>query len=43
MKARIEKVGLSPAYLEGGKFGELIRSDHERFGRIIRDAGIKPN
>jgi tripartite-type tricarboxylate transporter receptor subunit TctC len=43
VKARIEKVGLSPAYLEGGKFGELIRSDHERFGRIIRDAGIKPN
>jgi tripartite-type tricarboxylate transporter receptor subunit TctC len=43
VKARIEKVGLSPAYLEGGKFGELIRADHERFGKIIRDAGIKPN
>jgi tripartite-type tricarboxylate transporter receptor subunit TctC len=43
VKARIEKVGLSPAYLEGGKFGELIRADHERFGKIIQDAGIKPN
>jgi tripartite-type tricarboxylate transporter receptor subunit TctC len=43
VKARIEKVGLSPAYLEGGKFGALIRIDHERFGKIIRDAGIKPN
>jgi tripartite-type tricarboxylate transporter receptor subunit TctC len=43
VKARIEKVGLSPAYLDGGKFGALIRVDHERFGKIIRDAGIKPN
>ena len=42
VKARIEKVGLSPAYLEGGKFGELIRADHERFGKISRVAGIKP-
>jgi tripartite-type tricarboxylate transporter receptor subunit TctC len=43
VQARIQKVGLSPAYLDGGKFRELIRADHERFGKIIRDAGIKPN
>ena len=35
--------GLSPAYLDGAKFRELIRTDHERFGKIIREAGIKPN
>ena len=43
MKERIAKVGLSTAYLDGAKFGQLIRADHERFGKIIRDAGIKPN
>ena len=40
---RIRKVGLSPAYTDGAKFREQIRSDHERFGKIIREAGIKPN
>ena len=40
---RIRKTGLSPAYLDGGKFGAEIRADHERFGKIIREAGIKPN
>ena len=43
VKERIEKVGLSVAYLDGAKFREQIRADHERFGQIIRDAGIKPN
>jgi tripartite-type tricarboxylate transporter receptor subunit TctC len=43
VKERIAKTGLSAAYLDGAKFGELIRVDHERFGKIIRDAGLKPN
>jgi tripartite-type tricarboxylate transporter receptor subunit TctC len=43
VKERIAKIGLSVAYLDGAKFGQLIRADHERFGKIIRDAGIKPN
>jgi tripartite-type tricarboxylate transporter receptor subunit TctC len=43
VKERIEKVGLSIAYTDGAKFREQIRADHERFGQIIRDAGIKPN
>jgi tripartite-type tricarboxylate transporter receptor subunit TctC len=42
-RARIERVGLSPAYLDAAAFGAEIRTDHERFGKIIRDAGIKPN
>jgi hypothetical protein len=29
--------------MDGGKFHDLIRSDHERFGKFIRDAGIEPN
>jgi tripartite-type tricarboxylate transporter receptor subunit TctC len=42
-KERIARTGLRTAYLDGAKFGDLIRTDHERFGKIIRDAGIKPN
>jgi len=43
VKERIEKTGLSAAYLDDTKFGAVVRADHERFGKIIRDAGIKPN
>jgi tripartite-type tricarboxylate transporter receptor subunit TctC len=43
LKDRIQKIGLTPAYLEGAKFKDEIASDHERFGKIIRDAGIVPN
>ena len=43
VKERIEKTGLSAAYLDDTKFGAEVRADHERFGKIIRDAGIKPN
>ena len=43
VKERFENMGFSVAYLDGAKFRELIRTDHERFGGIIRDAGIKPN
>jgi tripartite-type tricarboxylate transporter receptor subunit TctC len=35
---RIQKIGL-----DGAKFKAEIASDHERFGKIIRDAGIVPN
>jgi tripartite-type tricarboxylate transporter receptor subunit TctC len=42
-KTRIERVGLSAAYLDGAAFGAEIRADHERFGKIIQAAGIKPN
>lgn len=43
VKDRIQKIGLSPAYLDGAKFKAEVASDHERFGKIIRDAGIVPN
>jgi tripartite-type tricarboxylate transporter receptor subunit TctC len=42
-KTRIEKVGLSPAYLGSAEFGAEIRADHERFGKIIKAAGIRAN
>ena len=43
VKERIAKAGLVPTHLDGAAFGALIRNDHERFGKIIRDAGIQPN
>ena len=43
VKDRIQKIGLTPAYLDGSKFKAEIVADHERFGKIIRDAGIVPN
>ena len=43
VQARITKAGLVPTYRDTKSFAELIRSDHERFGKIIRDAGIVPN
>jgi tripartite-type tricarboxylate transporter receptor subunit TctC len=40
---RVRKIGLSPAYEDGAKFKAQIRTDHERFGKIIQAAGIVPN
>jgi tripartite-type tricarboxylate transporter receptor subunit TctC len=43
VQERIQRAGLVPTYRDGASFGDLIRSDHERFGKIIRDVGIQPN
>jgi len=43
VQERISRVGLTPTYLDSEPFRALIRSDHERFGKVIRDAGIQPN
>jgi tripartite-type tricarboxylate transporter receptor subunit TctC len=43
VQERIQRAGLVPTYRDSGAFRALIRDDHERFGKIIRDAGIQPN
>jgi len=43
VQERITRAGLIPTYLDSGPFRALIHNDHERFGKIIRDAGIQPN
>lgn len=43
VRERIAKAGLLPTYRDTKAFTDLIRTDHERFGKIIRDAGIVPN
>jgi tripartite-type tricarboxylate transporter receptor subunit TctC len=43
VQERIQRAGLLPTYRDSNSFRALIRDDHERFGKIIRDAGITPN
>lgn len=43
MQARMKRVGFDPDYVGGAEFGKLMRADHERFGEVIRSAGIVPN
>jgi tripartite-type tricarboxylate transporter receptor subunit TctC len=43
VQERIIRAGLVPTFRGSEPFGALIRDDHERFGKIIRDAGIVPN
>jgi len=43
VKERIAKFGLTPSYADSDTFRAQVRDDHERFGKIIREAGIKPN
>lgn len=43
VQERIQRAGLLATYRDSAAFGALIRNDHERFGKIIRDAGIQPN
>jgi tripartite-type tricarboxylate transporter receptor subunit TctC len=43
VQERIQRAGLVPTYRDSEAFRRLIRDDHERFGKVIRDAGIQPN
>jgi tripartite-type tricarboxylate transporter receptor subunit TctC len=43
VQERIQRAGLLSTYRDPAAFAALIKSDHERFGKIVRDAGIKPN
>jgi tripartite-type tricarboxylate transporter receptor subunit TctC len=42
VQERMRRAGLVPTYRDSGPFRDLIRSDHERFGKVIRDAGLTP-
>lgn len=41
VKQQLAEQGLDTAYRPSAEFDKLIRSDHERFGRLIKSAGIK--
>jgi tripartite-type tricarboxylate transporter receptor subunit TctC len=38
----VQSVGLEAAYVDAAQFGKEIREEHERFGTLIRGAGIVP-
>ena len=39
--ARLKGLGGEPGAISPAQFGELNRQDHERFGKLIRETGIK--
>ena len=43
VKERIRKFGLTPSYADSEAFRAEVRDDHLRFGKVIGEAGIKPN
>jgi tripartite-type tricarboxylate transporter receptor subunit TctC len=43
VRERMAKVGFGLAYADGKAFRDLIVADHQRYGEVIRAAGIAPN
>jgi len=43
VQKRMAKVGFDPGYADSKAFREQMTAAHQRFGEIIRAAGIKPN
>ena len=43
VQKRMSAVGLSGEYRDSSQFRELIISDHQKYGAVIREAGIKPD
>ena len=43
VKSRLEGVGLAVIGGTPGEFGALLKDGIERYGAIIREAGIQPN
>ena len=43
VRQRAQAIGFTLGYGDSKKFRALIAGDHEKFGKVIRDAGIAPN
>ncbi len=43
LRAKMTPLGYELAYLDSAAFAKKIAADHARYGRVIRDAGIKPD
>ena len=43
VQRRMSALGLMFDFRNSGQFQELIVTEHEKFGKIIREAGIQPN
>jgi len=42
VQKRMSAVGLNGEFRDSSQFRELIISDHQKYGAVIREAGIKP-
>ena len=42
VQKRMTTVGLNSDYRSASRFREIIASDYQKYGAIIRDAGIQP-
>ena len=43
LRTRMAPLGYELSYLDSVAFAKKIAADHERYGKVIRDAGIKPD
>lgn len=43
VRAKMTPLGYQLDYLDSARFAEKIAHDHARYGKVIRDAGIKPD
>ena len=43
VRQRLQALGAVPNYADGAAFRQIVSDDHERFGKVIRDAVIAPN
>jgi len=43
IRAKMAPLGYELSYLDSAAFAKMIAADHARYGKVIRDAGIKPD
>jgi tripartite-type tricarboxylate transporter receptor subunit TctC len=43
LRSRLAPLGYELVYADSARFAETIRADRARYGKVIRDAGIKPD
>jgi tripartite-type tricarboxylate transporter receptor subunit TctC len=43
LRAKMAPLGYELDYLDSAQFAKKIVADHDRYGKVIRDAGIKPD
>jgi tripartite-type tricarboxylate transporter receptor subunit TctC len=43
VRAKLEPLGYELTYVDSAHFAEKIAADHERYGKVIREAGITPD
>ena len=43
VRQRLRSLGANPSYADGPAFRRTVSADHERFGKVIRAAGIAPH